>query len=160
MDSSTRACMRKARPHISKLLAATNMIFERDLSKWVVLHLLGSVRLFIHSETGSRIFAGCRLLTSRRVDDWVSTYHSWEQPRCPHEGLQLKGSGIHAPARPLTPRRLVQGQSNLSPRSPEPVSEGSPSTLLNYPPKLTTKGIGGRVGVTINGSSSHRPINV
>ena len=34
----------------------------------------------IHSETGSRIFAGCRLLTSRRVDDWVSTYHSWEQP--------------------------------------------------------------------------------
>ena len=122
--------------------------------------LRGSVRLFIHSETGSRIFAGCRLLTSRRVDDWVSTYHSWEQPRCPHEGLQLKGSGIHAPARPLTPRRLVQGQSNLSPRSPEPVSEGSPSTLLNYPPKLTTKGIGGRVGVTINGSSSHRPINV
>ena len=29
-----------------------------------------SVRLFIHSETGSRIFAGCQLLTSRRVDDW------------------------------------------------------------------------------------------
>ena len=86
--------------------------------------------VMMHSETGSRIFAGCRLLTSRRVDDWVSTYHSWEQPRCPHEGLQLKGSGIHAPARPLTPRRLVQGQSNLSPRSPEPVSEGSPSTLL------------------------------
>jgi hypothetical protein len=63
------------------------------------------VRLFIHSETGSRIFAGCHLLTSRRVDDWVSTYHSWEQPRCPHDSLQLKGSGIHAPARPVTPRR-------------------------------------------------------
>ena len=75
----------------------------------------GSVRLFIHSETGSRIFAGCRLLTSRRVDDWVSTYHSWEQPRCPQEGLQLKGSGIHAPARPLTPRRPVQGQPTCPP---------------------------------------------
>ena len=32
--------------------------------------------------------------TSRKVDDWVSTYHSWEQPRCLHDGLQLKGSGI------------------------------------------------------------------
>ena len=34
------------------------------------------VRLFIVSVTGSRIFVGCRLLSSRRVDDWVSTYHS------------------------------------------------------------------------------------
>ena len=62
-----------------------------------------------HSETAgpgheSRIFAGCQLLTSRRVDDWVSTYHSWEQPRCPHDGLQIEGSCIHAPARPVTPR--------------------------------------------------------
>jgi hypothetical protein len=50
--------------------------------------------------------ANRRLLTSRRVDNWVSTYHSWEQPRCPHDFLQLKGSGIHAQARPVTPRRL------------------------------------------------------
>ena len=74
---------------------------------------LGSVRLFVHSETGSRIFAGCQLLTSRRVDDWVSTYHSWEQSRCPHDFLQLKGSGIHAPARPVTPHCLVQRQRRI-----------------------------------------------
>ena len=70
---------------------------------------------FIHSETGSRIFAGCRLLTSRRVDDWVSTYHSWEQPRCPHDSIQLKGAGIHAPARPVTLSRLVQRQPTCPP---------------------------------------------
>jgi hypothetical protein len=81
--------------------------------------LAGSVRLFIHLETGSRIFVGCQLLTNRRVDNWVSIYHSWEQLRCPHDGLQLKGSDIHAPARPVTPRRLVQRQSTC------------PHTLLN-----------------------------
>ena len=49
-----------------------------------------TVRLFIVSVTGSRIFVGCRLLSSRRVDDWVSTYHSWEQPRCPYAISNLK----------------------------------------------------------------------
>ena len=34
------------------------------------------VQLFIILETGSGIFAGCQLLTSRRVTDWVATYHS------------------------------------------------------------------------------------
>jgi hypothetical protein len=44
------------------------------------------VWLFIHSETGSRIFAGCQLLTSTRVDNWPSGYplitpgSNWEAP--------------------------------------------------------------------------------
>jgi hypothetical protein len=59
--------------------------------------------LFIHSETGSRIFAGCRLLTSRRVDDWVSTYHSWEQPRCPHDISSLKAPAYMRRPDPLPP---------------------------------------------------------
>jgi hypothetical protein len=134
------------------------------------------VRLFIHSETWSRIFTGCQLLTSKRVDDWVPTYHSWEQPRCPHDGLQLKGSGIHATARHVTPRHLVQrqptcphallSQSLKDPRLPyvttlQNFSLTSIFVLHNfYICVTTTKGFGGRLGVTINGSSSHHPINV
>jgi hypothetical protein len=59
--------------------------------------------LFVVSVTGSRIFAGCQLLSRRRVDDWVSTYHSWEQPRCPYVISNLKApahfSGYSGPPR-------------------------------------------------------------
>ena len=36
--------------------------------------------------------------------------------------------------------------ANLPPRSPEPVSEGSPSTLRNYPPKINYEGVRGSCG--------------
>ena len=52
------------------------------------------------SVTGSRIFVGCQLLLSRRVDDWVSTYHSWEQPRCPFDISNLKALSHICPGLP------------------------------------------------------------
>ena len=90
----------------------------------------GSVRLFIVSVTGSRIFVGCRLLSSRRVDDWVSTYHSWEQPRCPYAISNLKAPAhIYRPDPdpPPTRRQVLQGPT------PRPVASSKAYILPKDP---------------------------
>ena len=82
----------------------------------------GSVRLFIVSVTGSRMFVGCQPLSSRRVDDWVSTYHSWEQPRCPYVISNLKAPAhIYRfdPDPPPTQRQVLQRPT------PRPVASSS-----------------------------------
>ena len=91
---------------------------------------LGSVRLFTVSATGSRIFVGCQLLSSRRVNDWVSTYHSWEQPRCPFAISNLKAlTYIYRPDPdpPSTRRQVLDvrwagGLGRAGKCAPEPVS--------------------------------------
>jgi hypothetical protein len=124
-------------PCVEHVLKSAWSYAPRQTDSFLKISLI-SLWLFIVSVTGSRIFVRCQLLSSRRVDNWVSTYYSWEQPRSPYAISNSKAPAhICRPDQDPTPirRQVLRGPTPrpVASSSKHPTKTETPCRLRNYP---------------------------